>query len=75
MRNTQVDQLAKQAAELALRLSALSADDLRDDPAVLDSLEILATRVIKEVSALRVGKVRPIGETCGLWPAMQPLRR
>jgi len=74
MGNAHVDQLAKHASELALRLAALS-DEERHDQESLDSLEILATRVIKEISALRAGKTRPIGETCGMWPAMQPLRR
>jgi hypothetical protein len=74
MGNAHVDQLAKHASELALRLAAFS-DDQQYDPESLDSLEILATRVIKEISALRAGKTRPVGETCGMWPAMQPLRR
>ena len=55
-RTTQVDQLAKQAAEIALRLAALPAGDLRDNPEVLDSIEQLAMRILKEVSAVRSAK-------------------
>ena len=67
-RTTQVDQLAKQAAEIALRLAALPAGDLRDNPEVLDSIEQLAMRILKEVSAVRSAKALA-GETRGMWPA------
>jgi surfactin synthase thioesterase subunit len=73
-RTTQVDQLAKQAAEIALRLAALPAGDLRDNPEVLDSIEQLAMRILKEVSAVRSTKP-PAGETRGMWPVMKPLQR
>ncbi len=73
-RTTQVDQLAKQAAEIALRLAALPAGDLRDNPDVLDSIEQLAMRILKEVSAVRSTKALT-GETRGMWPAMKPLQR
>ena len=73
--DAQVDQLAKQAAEIALRLAALPADGLRDNTEVLDSLEQLATRLLKEVSAARVGKTRQMGETSGMFRAMMPVRR
>jgi hypothetical protein len=69
-----VDQLAKQAAEIALRLAALPAGDLRDNPEVLDSIEQLAMRILKEVSVVRSTKP-PAGETRGMWPAMKPLQR
>ena len=69
-----VDQLTKDAAELALRLAALPADGSRGD-AELDALEQLATRVLKEVSAARVGRNRSIGETSGRFRAMQPVVR
>ena len=69
-----MDQLAKQAAEIAIRLAALPAGDLRDHPEFLDSLEQLAMRVLKEVSALRAPKPIP-GETRGMWPIMQPVQR
>jgi hypothetical protein len=74
MRNTEVDQLAKQAAEIAVRLATLPAEGVHND-AALDSLELLAVRVLREISAARTGKIQPIGETCGMWPAAQPLRR
>ncbi len=74
VRTTQVDQLAKQAAEIALRLAALPAGDLRDNPEVVDSIEQLAMRILKEVAALRAAKAPP-GETRGMWPVMKPLQR
>jgi hypothetical protein len=74
-RNAHVDQLAKQAAELALRLAALPADGLRQDALALDAIEQLATRVLKEISAIRVGRSRSMGETSGMWRAMQPPQR
>jgi hypothetical protein len=70
----QVDQLAKQAAEIALRLAALPAD-LRHNPEALDSIEQLAMRILKEVSAVRNAKSIPAGETRGMWPVMKPLQR
>ena len=73
-KENQVDQLAKQAAEIALRLAALPADDLRHNPEALDSIEQLAMRILKEVSAVRNAKP-PAGETRGMWPVMKPLQR
>jgi hypothetical protein len=70
-----LDQLAKQAAEMALRLAALPADGLRNNLEALDSLEQLAMRVLQEISTLRNSRNRPVGETRGLWPAMQPVQR
>jgi hypothetical protein len=70
-----VDQLAKQAAEIALRLAALPADGLRSNPEALDSIEQLAVRILREVSAVRDARARPVGETRGMWPAMGPLQR
>jgi surfactin synthase thioesterase subunit len=75
VRNLQVDQLAKHAAEIALRLAALPADGLRSNPEALDSIEQLAMRILKEVSAVRDAKPLPVGETRGLWPVMRPLQR
>jgi hypothetical protein len=70
-----VDQLAKQAAEIALRLAALPTGDLRDNPEALDSIEQLAMRILKEVSAVRNTKRVPVGESRGMWPVMKPLQR
>jgi hypothetical protein len=70
-----VDQLAKQAAEIALRLAALPAAELRDNPEALDSIEQLAMRILKEVAALRNAKRVPVGESRGMWPVMKPLQR
>jgi hypothetical protein len=74
-RNPHLDQLAKQAAEIALRLAALPADGLRNNLEVLDSLEALAMRILHEVSAVRNSRGRPVGETRGMWPIMQPVQR
>ena len=70
-----VDQLAKQVAEIALRLAAMPGDGLRHNPETLDRIEQLAVQILKEVSAVRSGKQRMPGETSGMWPAMQALRR
>ena len=59
---TTLEQLAKQAAELALRLAALPADGLRNDIQTLDAVEQLATLVLKEVSAVRTGRNRAVGD-------------
>lgn len=74
-RRTQVEQLAKQAAELALLLAALPARGLRDNTQALDAVEELATRILKEVSAARLGRNPAVGETSGMWRAMQPVNR
>lgn len=70
-----MDQLAKQAAEIALRLAALPADGLRTNLQDLDAIENLAMGILKEVSAVRAGKSRPTGEVSGIWRAMQPTPR
>jgi hypothetical protein len=70
-----MDQLARQASEIALRLAALPAEGLREDMPALDSIEQLALQILKEVSAVRVGQSRAVGERSGSWPAMQQLRR
>ena len=74
-RNPHLDQLAKQAAEIALRLAALPADGLRNNLEALDSLEELALRLLHEVSAVRNARGRSLGETRGMWPTMQPVQR
>ncbi|MBZ5625738.1 MAG: hypothetical protein LAQ69_44650 [Acidobacteriia bacterium] len=75
--NAQVDQLKQQAAEIALRLAALPADGLRNNLEALDSIEQLALRILKEVSAVRNGKTQShaVGESSGMWRAMLPVRR
>jgi surfactin synthase thioesterase subunit len=70
-----VDQLAKQSAEIAIRIAGLPADGLRNNAEALDSIEQLALQILKEVSAVRAGKSRMIGETSGIWRAMQPVQR
>jgi hypothetical protein len=70
-----LDQLAKQAAEVALRLAALPADGLRNNLEALDSIENLAMRILKEVSAVRASKAHGVGDARGMWPTMQPLQR
>jgi hypothetical protein len=71
----QVNQLAKQASELALRLAALPADGSRYTVQALDDMEQLADRVLKNVAELRARPRRAIGETSGIWRAMQPVKR
>jgi len=70
-----MDHLAKQVAELALRLTALPADGLRNDLQTLDRVEQLAVQILNEVSAVRTGRNRAPGETSGMWRAMQPVQR
>ena len=69
-----MDQLAKQAAEIALRLAALPVDGLRRDTALFE-LEDLARRILTEVAAVRLGRSHEVGETRGMWQTMQPVRR
>ena len=73
--NVQVDQLVKQAAEIALRLAALPADGLRNNSLELDCIEQLAMRILKEISAIRAAKPHAVGESSGMWRAMLPVRR
>lgn len=71
-----VELLAKQAAELALRLAALPAAGLRTDPQTLDAVEQLAQKVLREVSAIRANASRTVGESSGTWRVVQiPGRR
>ena len=70
-----MDQLAKQAAEIALRLAALPADGLRNNIEALDSIEQLAVQILKEVSAVRAGNRRMPGESSGMWRARQLVPR
>ena len=67
--------LAKQLAELSLRLTALPADGLRDNTAELEQIEHLATQVLNEVAALRRARHRTPGEASGMWRVMLPVRR
>jgi hypothetical protein len=70
---TLVDQLAKDAAEISLRLAALPAGGLPNNPEALDSIELLARRILKEVAEIRTARIRKPGETSGMWRAMQPV--
>jgi hypothetical protein len=70
-----VDQLAKQTAEMALRLAALPADGLRNNVEALDSIEQLAVQILKEVSAVRAGNTRMAGETSGMWRVRVPVQQ
>ncbi len=72
---THVDQLAKQAAEMALRLAALPADGMRNNSEALDSIEQLALQILREVSAVRADNSRLPGESSGMWRARQALHR
>ena len=70
-----MEQLAKKAAELGLRLAALPADEPGRDPEALDAIEQLAMQILKAVSAARVGKSYSPGEVRGMWRAVTPLSR
>jgi len=70
-----VDLLAKQAAELALRLATLQLDGSRNDVPALEELEQLAVRVLNQITAMRASRQRPAGETCGMWRVIQPVQR
>jgi hypothetical protein len=70
-----VDQLAKQAAQIALRLAALPADG-RNDPKALQDIEELARGILQAVASVRLAQNGAgAGESRGIWRAMQPLRR
>jgi hypothetical protein len=67
-----VDQLAKQAAEIAIRLAALPADGWRNNVEALDSIEQLARGILKEVETARaMGNSRTLGECRGMWRIMR----
>ncbi len=69
------NQLARQAAELALRLGAMPFGT-EIDHATLDDLEYLATRLLKDVATARLrNNQRMVGESSGMWRAMQPCDR
>ena len=70
-----MEQLTRQAAELALRLAALSAHELRNDSQDLAAIEQLALRILQEVSAARAARTPAVGETRGIWRTMQPIQR
>ena len=70
-----MDQLAKQAAQIALRLAALGPSGLRDAGQTLDDVERLAIEILKEVSLARAQRNRPVGETRGAWRVVQPAGR
>lgn len=71
-----VNQLAKQTAEIALRLAALPAEGLRNNPRALSEVEELARRILREVALVREGHSdRAAGESRGVWRATQPLPR
>ncbi len=62
-----MEQLAKKAAEIALRLAALAPGGT-PDAQTLDALEQLATQILKDVSTARLGKpAYAVGETRGVW--------
>lgn len=63
--------MAREVAELALALAALPVDGMRSDQALSD-VEYLALRILKEATAARSGNVRAVGESSGVWRAVQP---
>ena len=59
--------MAREVADLALRLAAIPADGSRQDQQVLSEIEVIAARILKEASKARAGNERTIGETSGMW--------
>jgi hypothetical protein len=70
-----VEQLRCKAGELALRLAAFPVDGLQNDGPALDVIEQLAAQVLKQVSAVRTGRDHALGETRGMWRAIQPVQQ
>jgi surfactin synthase thioesterase subunit len=70
-----MDQLAKQVAEMALRLAAYPADGLRQNEPALAAIEQLAMQILKEVATTRAATARPVGETTGCWRVAVPIPR
>lgn len=66
--------MARETAELALRLARMSSGGPLRDPQALADIEQLASRILAEAQRVR-GSGRSIGETSGIWPVVQPLRR
>ena len=64
--------MAREVAELALELASLPADGRHCDLQALSDVEYLALRILKEASAARAGNVRGVGESSGVWRAVQP---
>jgi surfactin synthase thioesterase subunit len=68
-------QLARHAAEIAQRLAVLPGEGSHDHAQALDSIERLASQILKEVSAARAAKPRALGESRGAWRAIRPIGR
>jgi hypothetical protein len=75
MPTNDMNELSNWVAEMALRVAELPAAEAHNDSKVLDAIEQLARRILKEVEAARAHKVKPLGETSGSWRAMQPTHR
>lgn len=65
-----MDKLAKQLAELYLRITTAMPDGLGSDARTLDSIEQLAIQIQNEVIAMRRARSREIGESSGMWRVM-----
>ncbi len=62
-----MDELARQVAQMALRLMALPPEAARNDMQSLDVIEQLALRILREVSARRMTPGFDPRETRGSW--------
>jgi len=62
-----MDYLQRKTAEMAIKLLAMSREDVLADAHALDNLEQLATQVLKGVAALRAHKTYLPGEVSGCW--------
>jgi hypothetical protein len=68
-----MDELARQVAQMALRLAALPPEATRNDMQSLDVIEQLAVRILREVSSRRVGAAAfDPRETRGAWCVRPP---
>ena len=66
---TNLRSLAREVADLALSLAALSTDGQNCTEA-LSEVEYLALKILKEASVVRTANVRQVGEVRGAWRAM-----
>lgn len=69
-----MQQLTKYTADLAQSLLTLR-NGRPFKTAEIDSIELLAQRVLKEVSAVRRGDSYEVGEMTGQWRAYNPSRQ
>ena len=65
--------MARETAELALLLAALPNNPSCTDLEALSEIEYLALKLLQEASNARADAARGVGETRGMWRAVQPI--